>query len=451
MNMPHVSSLLRLPPFSAGRMCLDLLQPLSAALRGSTRRLAGLALGAACLTTSVSAALILGTSSVPGGFEGGAADWDASGPWKPAPADATSATSVTTAREGAKAVRFIRYSTASQPDMTKNERSEFTLLTGGAYNWGTEYWQGFSVRVVKPNGGNSIIVQHHSTPATVGGSVDWSVASGECDFLIRTDFTAPGKFDIYTSTDASKVNGATITEPNGQVRHNAQSGSATWGTKVTSVPYVTNRWYDFVLHFRLAPDSTGIMEVWITDTVTNLTSKPVSVVGGVTVYKYDSGKASGSTPSRDGLPKTPVNTQKIGVYYGNGQTPTDMTRYNLAGEMLYDSFRTWSGSGGSYNAVVPGFLRPTTLNSATPVSGSNSKIRLTWTDVANETRYDIYRATSPNGPWTTSTYSLNATVAPGSWDATGLAANTLYYFRVRAWSSNGASVLSNTLSARTNP
>jgi hypothetical protein len=84
--------------------------------------------------------------------------------------------------------------------------------------------------------------------------------------------------------------------------------------------------------------------------VTGVTDKLFNVTNGVTVYWYDSGKSASSSKAegvdRSGLPKTPVNFQKIGLYYGAGSA-------DRGGEVLYDAFRIWKGPGGSYDAVAP--------------------------------------------------------------------------------------------------
>jgi len=260
------------------------------------------------------------------GFEGGTAAW------KEVPANISLSD---VSREGSNSVRFL--------PVADGRRSELTIVDGpGNYAWGTEYWVGFSLQVIKPNQGFGIICQHHSTPGVVDGRVDWDHSSGENSFTIQAK---NGKLDVRTATIPENVNGATIGS-----RTNAQSGAATWGTAVAGIPYVTNRWYDFILHFRLSPDTNGIMEVWVKDTVTGVTNKLFGVTNGVTVYRYDSGKSASSSTAgdsnRSGIPKTPVNFQKIGLYYGAGSAVH-------GGEVLYDAFRIWKGAGGSYHIVAP--------------------------------------------------------------------------------------------------
>lgn len=87
---------------------------------------------------------------------------------------------------------------------------------------------------------------------------------------------------------------------------------------------------------------------------------------------------------------------------------------------------------------------PTSLN-VTPVS--TSQLKLTWTDNAtNETGFKIERALASSGPWSQiGTTTANITTYTNS----GLTASTVYFYRVRAYNSNGDSEYSNIRSATT--
>jgi hypothetical protein len=250
--------------------------------------------------TTVSAQIIFDS-----GFENGISDWSDSGIWKQVPANAVSSN---ISREGDKSVRFL--------PVNDNKRSEFTIRTGqGTFDWGEEFWVGFSVYIVEHPTGFRIISQHHSTPHLLpggGGSADWSCTAGPNSFIV---LAKDDNFLIRTSTNANNVN----TVP--------PIGSASWGLQEVSRPYQLNQWYDFVLHYKYTLDNTGFMEIWLDgDKIVDKHDTP-------TVYKYD----------LCGEPRASRQYQKIGMYYGTG---------NQGGEILYDAFRIGKENSG-YDDVAP--------------------------------------------------------------------------------------------------
>jgi len=247
------------------------------------------------------------------GFENGSSDWNESGSWRPVPANVESSN---TSREGNKSVRFL--------PVSDNKRSEFTIRnSAGTFNWGEEFWVGFSIYIVQHLTGFRIISQHHSVPHLMtNGDPDWSCTAGPNSFII---LAKNDHFDIRTSTIASNVN---IVPP---------IGSASWGTQVVSSPYQLNQWHDFVLHYRYALDNSGFIEVWVDG------EKMVDKHNTPTVYKYD----------LCGEPRAERQYQKIGMYYGNG---------NQGGEILYDAFRIGIGSSVIYEDVAPDGNSPLSIN-----------------------------------------------------------------------------------------
>lgn len=84
---------------------------------------------------------------------------------------------------------------------------------------------------------------------------------------------------------------------------------------------------------------------------------------------------------------------------------------------------------------------------------SSSRVDVSWLDGKGETGYEVERASSSGGPWTSaSALGENAT----AWADTGLAASTTYYYRVRALNptyghSGWSSAASATTTASTSP
>ena len=92
---------------------------------------------------------------------------------------------------------------------------------------------------------------------------------------------------------------------------------------------------------------------------------------------------------------------------------------------------------------------PAAPSNLTATSASASQINLSWTDNASdETGFKIERKTGATGTW-----SQVATAAANvvTYNNTGLAAATTYYYRVRSYNANGNSVYSNEASAATAP
>ena len=91
---------------------------------------------------------------------------------------------------------------------------------------------------------------------------------------------------------------------------------------------------------------------------------------------------------------------------------------------------------------------PSTL-AATRPSTSTRQINLTWTDNSgNESGFKIERAT--NSTFTTNLVQVATTAANViSYSNSGLAANTRYYYRVRATNAAGNSAYSNVVNALT--
>ena len=92
-------------------------------------------------------------------------------------------------------------------------------------------------------------------------------------------------------------------------------------------------------------------------------------------------------------------------------------------------------------------LKPVDPNNLNAATISQSKISLDWTDNSNnETGFKVERSPNGSSNWTQiGTVGANITTFQNS----GLACNTTYYYRVRAYNTEGDSGYSNTASATT--
>lgn len=104
---------------------------------------------------------------------------------------------------------------------------------------------------------------------------------------------------------------------------------------------------------------------------------------------------------------------------------------------------------GSWVATEPP-LAPTLLTISTVRQGSNNRVTLTWTNVANETGYTIQRATNATFTAGLATTTVGANVTTTTITVPrGTPGVTTYYFRVNATNAAGASPWSNVLSIAT--
>jgi len=147
--------------------------------------------------------------------------------------------------------------------------------------------------------------------------------------------------------------------------------------------------------------------------------------------------------------KTGVNGTYTEVHTVGANTTTFNDTGLAANTTYYYRVRAYQGTTNSpysneahATTAIP--VAPSSLT-ATPVS--SSQINLGWTDNAdNETGFKVERKTGAGG-----TYGEIATLAPNvtTYSDTGLAANTAYYYRVRAYNALGNSPYSNEANATT--
>ncbi len=181
-----------------------------------------------------------------------------------------------------------------------------------------------------------------------------------------------------------------------------------------------------------AVSSTQINLTW-TDNATNET--------GFTIQRATNSAFTGGS-----LTTITLNGANRTSYNNTGRAPST-TYYYRVRAFNANGFSAWSNIASAFTAVAGSPAAPSSLI-ATAVSPN--QINLAWTDNANnETGFTIQRATNPNFTGT-STITLNG-ANQTSYNNTGRAANTTYYYRVRAFNASGPSAWSNTASATTPP
>ncbi|GHU71586.1 hypothetical protein FACS189450_07840 [Spirochaetia bacterium] len=88
--------------------------------------------------------------------------------------------------------------------------------------------------------------------------------------------------------------------------------------------------------------------------------------------------------------------------------------------------------------------KPEAPTGVSAASLSDSSIQITWNSVGGADTYNVYRAASSEG-----TYTSVGTSSTSSYTNTGLSSNTTYYYKVSAYNAGGESVLSSETSAAT--
>ncbi len=137
-----------------------------------------------------------------------------------------------------------------------------------------------------------------------------------------------------------------------------------------------------------------------------------------------------------------------------GTLPADTTTYAASGlnstTMYYFRVRAYNVSGNSgYSNEASVIICPEAPGSVSATAVSSTQINISWTDnSSNETGFRIERSMGNNTSYTEIVSDLPAGTT--SYHNTGLAFNTAYYYRVRAYNAYGNSGYSNEASATTN-
>jgi hypothetical protein len=137
-----------------------------------------------------------------------------------------------------------------------------------------------------------------------------------------------------------------------------------------------------------------------------------------------------------------ANTNGMKSFYWD--TPGGFFDWTTGAELDPDNINALTGGA----ALPPPVSAPAAPSNLTATAVSTSQINLAWSDnSSDESGFRVDRALNSTFTSSLVTTAVGANVT--SFQATGLAKNTRYYFRVRAYNANGESANSNTVNART--
>jgi hypothetical protein len=119
-----------------------------------------------------------------------------------------------------------------------------------------------------------------------------------------------------------------------------------------------------------------------------------------------------------------------------------VTAYNSAGESAASNVVSVTTN--------PPLTIPSAPTNLQASAASSTQINLIWTDASNnESGFKVYRGSTSNDPGTITTLVASLGAGTTSYQNTGLAASTTYYYKITAYNSAGESVASNVANATT--
>jgi hypothetical protein len=206
---------------------------------------------------------------------------------------------------------------------TRNE-----LGRGRLSNWG-EHWIGYSIMITEAAQSSRVYSQFRNmVPKGLGtgrGVVN--------PVTLRQG--APGKLYFATATIAANVD---VVQPSG-------ASTGTQSLPAGGFDYKLNEWIDIVIHWKLAfgsgytgpatpYDVDGYLEIWVNG------EKIIDHIG-TTTYRY---------ANETGVEYDGDIAHTIGVYWSSTNSPQ--------GNVYFDEYKVWEGSGGTYEDVSPLGLSP---------------------------------------------------------------------------------------------
>jgi fibronectin type 3 domain-containing protein len=160
---------------------------------------------------------------------------------------------------------------------------------------------------------------------------------------------------------------------------------------------------------------------------------------GVTSYSVFRSTTSGFTPSS----ANEVAIDVLTTSYSDTGLSAGTTYYYLV-----EAVNNGASSGPSNQASVRTPTPPPAPTNLAATAASSSQINLSWTGSSGATSYSVFRSTT-SGFTPSPSNQVASGVTSTSYSNTGLAANTTYYYYVKACDSDGCSGASNEASATT--
>ncbi len=281
-----------------------------------------------------------------------------------------------------------------------------------------------------------------STAVSTNASYSFQVTKAR---TLKAEFAAIGApvVTIKSTYNTATLTWKAVTGAAGyEVYRAASGGTYTKLATVTSASYTnsgltTGKAYTYKVRAKCVSSTAttyGIYSSVVSVTPSLGTPQATAVSTGYTSVKLTWSKVAGATGYR--LYRA---TSKSGTYTKVAETTsTSITNKSLTtGKTYYykvRAIRTASGTtaNGSYSSIVSAKPIPAAPTGVTTTRVSNSSLKVSWSKVSGTTKYQVYRATSLNG-----TYAKVAETTSLSYTNKGLQDNKTYYYKVRAYHTEG--------------
>ncbi len=254
---------------------------------------------------------------------------------------------------------------------------------------------------------------------TAGVGLDWTPPTHYNFFNIYNSSTSGGPYTFAgRSLTPTYIDNPSVT---GRIFYVVTSQ---WGSFESSYSNEVSTYFGTPMTVTLTPKSNSLDLSW-------------SAVNGATSYQVKRSATKGgpytvitSTPSL-ALSNTASNPASYPITVGNG--------YFYVIQAVFSG-----GIGQNSNEVSGATTGSTVVSGLSVVATTGSSVDLTWVPITGTASYTVYRSTSAGGP-----YTSIGTSASKNYTASGLTANTTYYFKVASTTCN-TTCQSTSVSAITN-